>query len=137
MNTWSIDTSEWPIAVHAVRGSLSNRQLDDYLREASALIENRGEYVAVLDASSIGSVSAYMRARIIQWQRRNRALVNGKCLGVAYVLTSPLVRFVTMTILLVTGLGVPYVMCATRDEALEWARVRVRDVLPMGKLPCP
>lgn len=129
MSTWTIDTSQWPIAVHAVEGSLSDRQLDDYLREASALMENHGEYVAIMDASRIGSVSAYMRARITDWQRQHRALVNQKCLGVVYVLSSPLLRFVTMTILLVTGLGVPYVVCATRDEALAWARGRVRDVV--------
>jgi hypothetical protein len=96
-------------------------------------MENQGEYVAVMDASRIGSVSAYMRARITEWQRRHRAMVNQKCLGVVYVLASPLLRFVTMTILLVTGLGVPYVVCATRDEALAWARGRVRDLVPVAR----
>lgn len=128
MSTWTIDTSQWPIVVHAVEGSLSDRQLDDYLREATALMQHEGSYVAVMDASRIGSVSAYMRARITEWQRQHRAIVNQRCLGVVYVLASPLLRFVTMTILLVTGLGVPYVVCATRDEALAWARGRTGDV---------
>jgi len=36
-----------------------------------------------------------------------------------------------MTILLVTGLGVPYVVCSTRDEALAWARGRAGDGVPI------
>ena len=52
-----IDTSmpQWPIVVHAVEGSLSDRQLDDYLREATALMQHEGTYVAVMDASRICS----------------------------------------------------------------------------------
>jgi hypothetical protein len=128
MATWTIDTSEWPIVVHSVEGSLTDRQLDDYLREATSLMQQEGRYVAIMDASRIGSVSAYMRARITEWQREHRAIVNQRCIGVVYVLASPLLRFVTMTILLVTGLGVPYVVCATRDEALAWARGRTKPV---------
>ncbi|MBE2250106.1 MAG: hypothetical protein IAE78_11200 [Myxococcus sp.] len=127
MSRWTIDTSQWPITVHAVEGSLSDEALDEYLREATALLEARGPYVAIMDASRIGGVSASMRARIVQWQREHRALVNEKCLGVVYVLSSPLLRFVTMTILLVTGLEVPYQVCATRAEAEVWARRRLRE----------
>jgi hypothetical protein len=130
MSTWTIDTSQWPIVIHAVEGSLNDRQIDDYLREATALTQRPEAYVAIMDASRIGSVSAYMRARITEWQRQHRATVNERCLGVVYVLSSPLLRFVTMTILLVTGLGVPYVVCATRDEALAWARGRASEALP-------
>jgi hypothetical protein len=130
MSTWTIDTSQWPIVIHSVEGSLSDRQIDDYLREATALMGRPEPYIAIMDASRIGSVSAYMRARITEWQRQHRAIVNERCLGVVYVLASPLLRFVTMTILLVTGLGVPYVVCATRDEALAWARGRASETMP-------
>jgi hypothetical protein len=133
MSTWTIDTSQWPIVVHSVEGSLSDRQIDDYLREATALMDRPESYVAIMDASRIGSVSAYMRARITEWQRQHRAIVNERCLGVVYVLASPLLRFVTMTILLVTGLGVPYVVCATREEALAWARGRASEAMPASK----
>jgi hypothetical protein len=133
MSTWTIDTSQWPIVVHSVEGSLSDRQIDDYLREATALMDRPESYVAIMDASRIGSVSAYMRARITEWQRQHRAIVNERCLGVVYVLASPLLRFVTMTILLVTGLGVPYVVCATREEALAWARGRASEAMPTSK----
>lgn len=130
MSTWTIDTSQWPIVIHSVEGSLSDRQIDDYLREATALMDRPEPYIAIMDASRIGSVSAYMRARITEWQRQHRAIVNERCVGVVYVLASPLLRFVTMTILLVTGLGVPYVVCATRDEALAWARGRASEAMP-------
>ncbi|MCU0698459.1 MAG: hypothetical protein MUC96_18315 [Myxococcaceae bacterium] len=130
MSTWTIDTSQWPIVIHSVEGSLSDRQIDDYLREATALMDRPEPYIAIMDASRIGSVSAYMRARITEWQRQHRAIVNERCVGVVYVLSSPLLRFVTMTILLVTGLGVPYVVCATRDEALAWARGRASEAMP-------
>jgi hypothetical protein len=133
MSTWTIDTSQWPLVVHSVEGSLSDRQIDDYLREATALMDRPESYVAIMDASRIGSVSAYMRARITEWQRQHRAIVNERCLGVVYVLASPLLRFVTMTILLVTGLGVPYVVCATREEALAWARGRASEAMPTSK----
>lgn len=125
MGHWTIDTSRWPIVVHAVEGTLSDRELDAYLQEASALMEREGSYLAVMDASQIGSVSASMRSRIASWQRQYRAVVERRCLGVVYVLSSPLLRFIGMTILLVTGLSVPYVVCASREEALRWAQRRL------------
>lgn len=125
MGLWTIDTSQWPIVVHAVEGTLSDRELDEYLREASALMEREGRYLAIMDASRIGSVSASMRSRIAAWQRQYRALMERRCIGVAYVLSSPLLRFVSMTILLATNLSVPSFVCEAREEALRWARGRL------------
>lgn len=124
---WTIDTTQWPIVVHGVEGTLTDKQLDEYLRAASTLMEREGDYYAVMDASHIGSVSASMRARIAAWQRQYRPLVERRCRGVVYVLASPLLRFIHMTILLVTGLAVPYVVCSTREEGLRWARSRLTE----------
>ncbi len=124
---WLIDTSEWPIVVHAVEGTLTDKQLDEYLKAASSLMEREGDYFAVMDASHIGSVSASMRSRIAAWQRQYRPVVEKRCRGVVYVLATPLLRFIHMTILLVTGLAVPYVVCSTRDEGLRWARERLGE----------
>jgi hypothetical protein len=126
MSRWRIDTSAWPLVIHEVEGTLSDEQYDSYLREATALKEREGTYVAVLDASKVGGVSAYARVRFAEWQRTNREFLNARCLGMAFVIQSPLMRFVNMSILLVTGLAVPYKVCATRQEAQAWAERRLQ-----------
>ena len=137
MSEWRFDTERWPLVYYAAVGSLTNEQIDEFLRVSSAGTQNRGKYVAVMDASKIGAVSAYMRSRIISAQKELRSSIERDCLGVAYVLSSPLLRFVAMTILLVTSLPVPYKVFTDTAEALAWAEQRVRDATATETSPSP
>lgn len=127
---WTLDTSAWPVVVHGCVGVVPDDQVDDYLAAAAAVLERPEVHAVVLDATHVRSVSAYTRRRIVEWHRVYHRRLNERCAGVAYVLPSPLIRFAAMTVLLVSGISVPYTLAATREEAEAWARARVRGSAP-------
>jgi hypothetical protein len=122
MGTWSVDLSGWPIVVHAVEGTITDEQLDAYIAEATRVFATGKRHATILDATRIGSVSAYMRRRSIEWQRENAELLRAHCAATAYVLGSPVLRFVAMTVLLVTRPPTPLRVFSTREDAVAWAR---------------
>lgn len=127
MGSFSVDKSKWPIVINTVEGTVTDAQLDEWMEDATAVLLRGEKYVAVMDASRIGQVSAYTRKRSREWQRRYREQMRANCLGTAYVLRSPVVRFVAMTVLMVTQLPMPYTVCGTLEEALAWAEQRLVD----------
>lgn len=127
MSRYEIDVSRYPIVILAAEGDLSDVHVDALIAEATRVL-NRGDKIVVIqDASRIGKVSAYVRRRSAQWQREQRALMAQNCIGTVYVLSSPLLRFIAMTILMVTNLPMPYRVCETREEALRWSEARLRE----------
>src|SRR4051812_5077480 len=98
MGTWSIDMSRWPIVVHSVDGSITDAQVDEYVSAATKLLLKGQTHVAILDATRAGQVSAYTRSRTMDFQREYRSELREHCLGTVYVLGSPLLRFIVMTV---------------------------------------
>lgn len=125
MAAWQVDRTPWPIVIHTFEGNLTDAQLDDYVNEATTVFLEGGPHVTILNAIQMGSVSAYGRARCVAWFKAHRAQLAKSCLGLAYVIRSPLIRYMTMTVLLVVSLPMPYAVCETQEEALAWARKRV------------
>ncbi len=125
MGTWKVDSALWPVVIHSVDGSLSNAEIDDYVRGATDVFLRSGSHVAIMDISKMGSVSAYSRSRSAAWLKQHRAQLALSCLGVAYVIPNALLRFITMTVMLVITLPMPYVVVSTRAEALLWAHQRL------------
>lgn len=124
MGSWTVDTALSPIIVHDVDGALSDGQFDVSVREATAVFRRCGKHVAIFDISTMASPTAYARARSIVWLKDNRKQLAETCLGVAYVIASPLLRFIAMTVFLVIPLPTPYIVVHSRADALEWARQR-------------
>ncbi|MGA9521590.1 MAG: hypothetical protein WBV82_09010 [Myxococcaceae bacterium] len=122
-----VDTSQWPIVVHTTVGSPSDGQFDAYIREATEVLFREGRHVAVMDSSLLGKASAYARERKKEWLANHEQDLRRACLGTAFVLSSPVTRFAAATILLVRPFPTPYVVCATLEEAMAWARQRLSD----------
>lgn len=125
--TFNLDESRWPIAVLTVEGSLDDAQVDAYVAAGTALLERGEPYVTIIDIRRMGTVSAYSRARQKQWATHYREKLKAWCLGSAFVITSPVLRFVTMTVLLVAPLPMPYSVCKDLDEAMGWAEKRAKE----------
>jgi hypothetical protein len=122
---WTVDDSQWPVVIHSVEGTLSDADLDAYIAQATRVLSRGGPQATVLDASRIGKVSAYVRSRSVEWQREHAALLKANCVATAYVLTSPVLRFVAMTVFVVTRLPTPLRVFATRDDAIRWCEERL------------
>lgn len=125
--SFHIDTSQWPIAIHRVEGALSNQQIDAYVDAGTTLLLRGERHVVILDTTRMGRFTAYARARSAQWQQTYRNELERYCLGTAYVVPSPLLRFIVMTVLLVGKLPTPYVVCDSIEEAMTWCRERLAD----------
>jgi len=123
--TFRVDESRWPIAVCTLEGDLDETQLDAYVTEGTRLLERGEPYVVIIDVSRLGQASAYARARHKEWSDTNREKLRTRCLGSAFIMTSPLLRFITMTAMLVSPSPMPYAVCESVDEALEWAKGRL------------
>jgi hypothetical protein len=125
MSAIHIDTEGWPIAVIKFEGVPSDRECDNHLRRLSNLLERREPWVTIIDASRAGITPNAHRRKQAEWVSANDASLRSYSLGVAFVFTSPVFRFVLSTIVLIQPLPMPYTICATLGDALRWARQRV------------
>src|SRR3954453_16098598 len=112
MGNYRVDVSRWPIVIQTTEGTLTDTELDGFIVEATKALEGRSGYVVIQDATKIGKVSGYMRSRSIAWQREHYDELKQNCLGTVHVFSSPLIRFISMTVLMMTRLPTPYTVCA-------------------------
>ncbi len=110
---------DWPIVVHVSEGSPTEAQFDAYVREATELVLHGGPHVVVMDASRLTHASSYGRMIKKDWLDQYGEALRKSCLGTAVVLSSPVLRFISSTIMLLRPLPVPYFVCETR-ETRRW-----------------
>ncbi len=122
MSLWRVDTGRWPIAVFWVGEGATEADVDAFILAADEVLARGEPYVAILDASELQRASPYARQRAVEWQKAHRAELAAHCLGTAFVLSSPLMRFITMTVLLLTDLPTPWRVCANVDAAIAWGQ---------------
>jgi hypothetical protein len=127
MAGWQIDTTRPQIVIHAMDGALSDAELDAYVLEGTAVFLRSGPHVTLIDTARMGSVSAYARARTLDWFKEHRARLIETCLGVGYVIPSPLFRFMAMTVFFAINPSIPYAVFETREQALAWAAARLAE----------
>jgi hypothetical protein len=120
--SYRADESAWPVVVYTFEGPLDDAQVDAYAVDGTRLLERREPYAVVVDVQGLGHVSAYARSRYTRWAKDNAEALHEHCRGAAYVMPSPLLRFVTMTLFLVVPLPMPYAVCKDLDEAMAWAK---------------
>lgn len=127
MSSFRVDLTRWPIVVHTTEGDLTDADVEAYIREADAVLARQERHVTVLDSTRMGKVSAYVRKRTVQWQRDHRRELAQYCAGTVFVISSPWLRFMAMTVLMVTNLPTPVRVCDTLEEGLAWAEERLSD----------
>ncbi len=125
MGSFRVDDSHWPVVIHSVDGVLDDAQIDGYAAAGTEVLLRRQPHVVIIDVRAMGRVSAYGRARNAGWIKQYHAELTQYCLGTAYVIRSPLLRFITMTVLLVSRLPTPYTVCETLEDALAWSEKRM------------
>jgi hypothetical protein len=124
--SWRVETAQWPIAVYAMEGAVTEEMLEGFLSEADAVLARNEPFVAIMDGSRAASTPAFVRQRSVEWQRANAAQLKAYCLGTAFVLSSAIQRFITMTVMMIVPLPMPVRIFETRKDALEWALGLVR-----------
>jgi hypothetical protein len=124
--SFHVDESRWPIVVYTLEGVLDDAELEGYVEHGRRTLARGEPYVVVIDGSRVGPVSAYGRFRGVQFSKENNDKLRTLCKGSAIVITSPLLRFIAMTMWVIAPMPMPYAVCATLEEALEWAQARLK-----------
>jgi hypothetical protein len=121
MGSYALDTSRWPIAICRVEGVLDDAQIDQFVSAGNDMLMRREPYAVVWDLSAMGIPTAYARGRSLQWQKEQYDALGQYCLGTVYVMPSPIVRFISMTIFMLARPPSPFRVCEGMDEAIAWA----------------
>jgi hypothetical protein len=121
MGTYAKDLSRWPIAILRVEGTLDDAQIDAFGADGAEMLSRRERYAVVFDLSAMGVPTAYARGRSLQWQKDQYEALGQYCVGTVYVMPSPIVRFISMTIFMLARPPSPFRVCEGIDEAITWA----------------
>jgi hypothetical protein len=119
------DDSAWPIVIHSTIGVPSEEDVDAFLRRADALLARGELHAVVFDSSRSGRVTRYMRQRSLEWVQANKTELERHCVCKSLVIRSAALRFVMMTVMLVTGHGVREEVFESVAEAVSWSRAQL------------
>ncbi len=117
----SIDDSLWPLRVVRFVGVATPEQFDHFLEEAAEGLRQGERLVSILDITRGGVPTPELRQRQTEWLREYDALLREFQLGVAFVITSPLIRLALSAIFYFRPMPVPYVVTAQMSDAVLWA----------------
>lgn len=123
----------WPIVLHVSEGLPSEDDFDAYVREATAVLLRGEKHAVVMDTTRLAGASTYGRMMKKEWMQQYGDRLRQTCVGTAMAISSPLLRFVSGSLMLIRPLPTPYFICETPGEAMDWARQRLLDagiVLP-------
>ena len=101
-------------------------EFEQTLRVFEARLARRERCVFIFDAVRVSNLPAELRQRQGEWLREHDAAIRAWVLGVAFVFSSAIPRFVLSSIFLVKPLPIPYTVCATQAEAIAWADQTMR-----------
>lgn len=123
----TFDDSRWPLRVVRFVGTLTPRQYEHYLETVTASLRRREPYLSVTDLTRGGLPTPEQRQRHVLWMREHEGLMREVLLGMAFVVTSPLIRLSLSTVLHVKPLPVPYILTTHEVDAAGWASARIEE----------
>jgi len=122
----SIDDSLWPLRVVRFVGVSTLQQLEHYLADTSIRLRRGERFVSILDVTQGGVPTPELRQRQTLWLQENELLMRELHLGVAFVITSPLIRLALSAIFYFKPMPVPYVVTSRFSEAALWSISRLQ-----------
>jgi len=123
----TFDDSRWPLRIIRFVGTLTPRQYEQYLETATASLRQREKYLCVADLSRGGLPTAEQRQRYVQWMQENEERIRERVLGMAFIVTSPIIQLSLSTMMHLKPLPVPYIVTAQEVEAVGWASARIEE----------
>ena len=123
----TIDDSRWPLRLVRFVGTPTPRQYAHYLETVTASLRRRERYLSVTDLTRGGLPTPEQRQQQVQWMQENEGLIREVLLGMAFVITSPIIRLSVSTVMHFKPLPVPYFITAQEREAVGWASARIEE----------
>lgn len=128
-SAWEIDESMWPVLLIRPKPmEMSIEELEVAFRYYDRILERRRErYAVVFDNREVKHLSAAHRSRIARYNEENEERARVYCRGLAFTITSPIVRGMMTAILWIKRPPVETRTFEELDAALSWAGEQVRD----------
>ncbi|WP_257458373.1 hypothetical protein [Archangium lipolyticum] len=119
--SFSFDDSQWPLMVVRLTGELSSQDFESYLSRASHYLQRQQRHVCIFDVSTLRLFSSEQRQRQVEWLKAHEVLIHQTLLGIAYVVTSPVVRLTMSVIFHLKTPSAPYTIVPDLGAAAAWA----------------
>ncbi len=123
----TFDDSRWPLRIVRFVGTLTPRQYEHYLETTTASLRRGDRYLSVTDLTRAGLPTPEQRQRQILWMQQHESRIREVLLGMAFVITSPIIRLAVSTVMHFRPLPVPYIITAQEVEAVGWASARIEE----------
>lgn len=123
----TFDDSRWPLRLVRFVGTLPPRQYEHHLETVAASLRRRERHLSVTDLTRVGLPTPEQRQRYILWMHEHEHLIRDVVLGMAFVVTSPIIRLSLSTVMHVKPLPVPYIIASREVEAVAWASARIEE----------
>ena len=118
----TFDEGSWPLMVIRFSGSPTDEQFQAYLDRYERYLEKDQRYALVLVTEPNAPMTKSKHARMqAAWINEHYSRLGERCLGLAFVLPSPMMRGVLKAILSMQRLPVDYAVHGTEAEGREWA----------------
>lgn len=124
----SIDDSLWPLRRVRFVGTVPLPLYEDYLANTAERLRAGEKFVTLFDLREGAPPRPERRQRHIGWLEEHEALLREVQVGVAFIVTSPLIRLAMSTVFYFKPLPSPYVVTAREAEAMQWAISRLEEV---------
>jgi hypothetical protein len=99
---------------------------ESYLSQIARIYDSGRRFTMVLDATKMPALSSQQTKRQALWMRERVTQIETQCLGLAFVFSSPVSRFVLSSLFLFQRLPCPYSVNGTRAAAVDWCAGRLR-----------
>ncbi len=128
MGNWNIDEADWPLVVITMDGQFEDSEMDGFFEAMVALFRRGQSFSAVIDASRFQNPSVRHRMQMRSFMVENREYTKQNCVGVAYVIVSPVIRMFLRAVFLLQKPSAETRITESMVEAREWAQARTQHI---------
>ena len=126
----TVDDTAWPIVVVSIVGSLSEAEEDTFVTTTTGFPARGDDYVAIIDLTDAGIPSGRFIRHQAQAQKEHRAALHERCLGVAFIIQSVMLRGALRAVLHLQSLPCPQLVVQSREEARAQAHLWIAGDTP-------
>jgi hypothetical protein len=122
-----IDDQYWPVIVFRFSGQVTMDEMERYLTWQDAMVARCLPNASLVLTESLRMWETPVLRRQAEWLKRHEPLIRKYSVGVALVITSPVIRGMLKALLWIQPMPQPHIVCNTTEEALHWLRARFRS----------
>ena len=89
---YGVNLRQWPFAYFSLKGTLSDEQYGNYLKELVALPNRQEKFGLILDGTSLDTLSAKQRLMSAEELKKHREALAAYCVGMVFLVRNKLLQ---------------------------------------------